>query len=99
MGYFRRHYVPQGHQRTDPDASPLLVSDLGSAPVSLIITAGHDPSLHDEGAAYADRLREAGTKVVYRDFPQDMHGFATLPALTSGDDALREIASFLSGLR
>jgi acetyl esterase len=96
MDWFWGHYAPQAAQQMSPEAAPLLARDLQNLPPTLVITAGHDP-LRDEGAAYADRLKQAGTHVVYRNYPEDMHGFVTLPQLTSGEEALRDIASFLSG--
>lgn len=48
-----------GADPADPDASPLRADDLAGA---FVLVAGFDP-LHDEGVAYAGRLRAAGVPV------------------------------------
>lgn len=44
---------------------------------AVIVTASLDP-LHSEGCDYARRLRNAGVRVVHRDFPGLFHGFMTI---------------------
>ena len=39
-----------------------------------MFTAGYDP-LRDDGKEYADRLREAGIPVTYRNYDGMIHGF------------------------
>ena len=68
--------------------------DTPAAP-ALVITAGYDV-LHDEGAAYADRLAAAGTPVEYACFATQLHGFATQTALSGDPYLLRDmIAGFV----
>src|SRR5438105_28807 len=48
------------------------------------------------GRAYADRLREAGTPVLYREYPGMVHGFVTSAGvLDAGKQAVREAAAAL----
>lgn len=65
LAWFYGHYfggrpAPSG----DPRAAPGLAADLAGLAPATILTAGLDP-LCDEGAAYAERLREAGVAVDY----------------------------------
>jgi acetyl esterase len=76
MAFFIDQYVPDIAQRADWRASPLLAANLAEAAPALIYTAEYDV-LHDEGAAYAAKLRKAGVKVRYCDIPGHMHGFLT----------------------
>ncbi|HEX6458557.1 MAG TPA: alpha/beta hydrolase [Thermoleophilaceae bacterium] len=93
MDWFHEHYALScGADSSDPRLSPLLVDDLSGLPPAYICTAGFDP-LRDEGEAYAQRLREAGNKVVQRRFPGLIHGFANMTAASrSSRDAMVEMA-------
>lgn len=55
-------------------ASPLRAETLVGAPPTVIAVAGHDP-LHDEGLAYAQRLRTDGVPVQVLEFPDMFHPF------------------------
>ena len=65
----------------DPDSAaaarafPLHSDNLGTLPPTFLVTAEFDP-LRDEGAAYADSLRQAGVSLYYRHFDRAAHGFA-----------------------
>jgi acetyl esterase len=74
------HYIPKDTDRGDIRLSPLAVADLKGLPPAYIITAGFDP-LHDEGAAYADKLKAAGVAVVHIDYPTMIHGFFSMQGL------------------
>jgi acetyl esterase len=74
--WYRDQYLGQADQ-TDQRASPLQARDLKGQPPTMIVTAGFDP-LRDEGHAYADRLREAGVDVTYREYPGQIHAFVSL---------------------
>jgi len=72
-------------------ASPLAtdIADLATMPPTVIVTAEHDP-LHDEGAAYAERLGLAGAPVVQRNERGMLHNFPALrhrsPAAAAAED-------------
>ena len=60
----------------DPIISPIYTDFKKFAP-AFVVTAGHDV-LHDEGKIYANKLRQNGTKVVYREYEEQTHGFINL---------------------
>ena len=91
LEWFRSHYVPPGTE-ADPRLSPLDAKDLSGLPPAYIVTAGFDP-LRDEGAAYAERLKQAGVKVMQVDYPTMIHGFFSMPGLIPlASEAIRAAA-------
>lgn len=79
MVWFKKHYLETDSQATDPHVSPLF-ADLRGLPPTTIITAEIDP-LCDEGQAYADKLREAGVNVEYKNYKGVTHEFFGMGAL------------------
>ncbi len=78
-----------------PYFSPLLAEDLNNLPPALVITAQYDP-LHDEGQAYAGRLKEAGNLVQVTDYPGMVHGFIIFPGYCKlAGEALSEITDYI----
>jgi acetyl esterase len=75
--WYRSNYLRRPEDATDWRASPLKATDLSRLPPAYIVTAGFDP-LHDEGRAYAERLRAAGVSVIYECFQGMIHGFITM---------------------
>ncbi|KAH7410916.1 Alpha/beta hydrolase fold-3 [Cadophora sp. MPI-SDFR-AT-0126] len=71
---------PSESSGTDPIASPLL-GDLTNLPRHVVFVAGQD-ALHDEGIAYAAKLKEAGVPVKIEVFKGVPHHFAQIPELT-----------------
>jgi acetyl esterase len=95
MRFYWRLYLRTELDADDFRASPLRASDFSNLPPALVITAEFDP-LRDEGRAYAERLREAGTRVVYREYPGMVHGFITSAGvLDAGKQALRDASNAL----
>jgi acetyl esterase len=72
--YFHDHYLPDPAMDLDWRASPLLHENLAHLPPAFVLVAGYDP-LHDEGAAYAQRLSEAGCHASLVNFERQIHGF------------------------
>jgi acetyl esterase len=75
--YFSRHYLGSPEAAADFRVAPLLAEDLSNLPPALVILAAYDP-LRDEGAAYADKLAEAGTQVTLVEYMGLAHGFITM---------------------
>jgi acetyl esterase len=73
-------YLREGDDPADPRISPLKAQRLAGLPPAVIHTAECDP-LRDEGALYADRLREAGAPVRYRCHSGMIHMFYGLKDL------------------
>jgi acetyl esterase len=91
------NYILPGTDPNDPRLSPLLADDVNGLPPAYVMLGGCDP-LHDEGLAYAQKLRTAGVEVTVADYPGMLHCFiylqAVLPqaytALAAAAKALRQ---------
>ena len=96
MRWFRDHYLRGEADRIDWRAAPLRAGDLSGVAPALVLTAQCDV-LHDEGEAYARRLRAAGVEVEHRDCEGMIHGFFTMaPAI---DGAVRAQALVCDALK
>ncbi len=80
LEWFFDHYLGSDADRSDPKASPLLAAKFAGLPPAYIMVAGFDP-LHDEGVAYAEKLRDAGVSVTLDDYPEMVHDFIYLQAV------------------
>jgi acetyl esterase len=80
-------YLPKEISRADPKVSPLFATEVAGVPPALIITADHDP-LHDEGDAYADKLKAANVQVDHTCWPGMIHGFASMAGVIDAGKAL-----------
>lgn len=77
MKWFMNNYVRSPEDMADWRASPLFAPSLKGLPPALVLTAGFDP-LHDEGRAYADRLKAEGVATEYVCYERQVHGFITM---------------------
>jgi acetyl esterase len=91
MHWFRGHYLRTMDDAEDWRASPLLAPNLaGVAPA--IVTAAECDVLHDEGLAYAERLKAAGVAVDYRRYTGMIHAFfGMMPAVDDAMNAQRAV--------
>ncbi len=95
MDWFHNHYFGHDNPVPDLDASPFLKDSLAGVPPAYVMTAGLDP-LRDEGAAYAERLREAGVAVEYKCWETTIHGFLQMAkVIPQAIDATTEAGEWL----
>ena len=73
---FRKAYVPDEAQRSNPYCSPTF-ADLKNLPPALVLTAEYDP-LVDEGNKYAAKLKAAGVAVRHKQFNDTIHDFTLI---------------------
>ena len=98
MRWFWSHYEPDAARRDAADASPLRARDLTRLPPAIVVTAECDP-LHDEGRAYADRLREAGVPVTYLEYQGMVHGFMSWASkVTTARRAFDDVGRLLGSM-
>ena len=98
--WFWDQYTRNPGERNQITASPLRTSieQLQGLPPALIITAEADV-LRDEGEAYANKLREAGVRVMAVRFQSTIHDFVMLNALANTAAARGAIALATAWLR
>ena len=61
---------------------------------AIVMTAGFDP-LRDEGEAYAEAMRKAGTRVVADRAPELIHGFINMTTVPAARDAVLRLAGMV----
>jgi acetyl esterase len=89
IDWFFGNYMGKGTDNSDLRLSPLLAKEFSGLPPAYLMTASYDP-LHDEGIAYAEKLRAAGVPVTIADYPGFVHDFIYLQAvLPQAPEALR----------
>jgi acetyl esterase len=93
--WYMEQYLRSDADKADLRASPLRAASVAGQPPTMIVTAGFDP-LRDEGHAYADKLRQAGVDVTYREYQGQIHAFVSLTkAIPQGMACTLEIAEYL----
>ena len=85
MKWFRGHYLRSMDDALDWRASPGLAPNVAGVAPAIVIAAECDV-LHDEGFAYAERLKAAGVSVEYRRYAGMIHAFFGM--MPSVDDAM-----------
>ena len=99
MAWFRDLYLTKPEDQKDWRAAPIHASDLSGLAPAFVLTAGYDP-LRDEGKAYADALKSAGTACTYSCYDGQIHGFLNMARINPQTfDAFAEIgAAIKAGL-
>ena len=80
LDWFFAQYVPAGQDKSDVRVSPWNATDLKGLPPAYVMLGGFDP-LHDEGLAYAQKLRDAGVAVEVADYSDLVHCFIYMQAI------------------
>ncbi|MGJ7517109.1 alpha/beta hydrolase [Pseudomonas baetica] len=97
LDWFYAHYARTPADLADWRCSPLLADDLSGIAPALVYLAGHDP-LHDEGLAYAERLRAAGNEVTLLQQPGMTHDFLRMAGLLGEVEGIHgEVAGWVRG--
>jgi acetyl esterase len=95
IDWFDENYLGAGREAaSDPRVSPLYGEDLGDLAPAIVVTAAFDP-LRDEGEAYAEAMRAAGTPVTLRRFEGFIHAFINLGGV---NPACREAVAEIAGM-
>jgi acetyl esterase len=98
MGWFMSHFLARQEDGANPDASPILITDLSGLPPALVITAECDP-LRDEGEAYAKRLQDSGVAVTLTRYDGMIHPFLNFLGVTPGaQKAVDQIAGAIRNM-
>lgn len=93
MRYFKETFLPDASLRTHEDASPLRAPPLKTAPAYVLLA--ECDVLHDEGLAYAEHLRAAGTEVTVDDVRGVIHGFFSMQGMAETKAATERAAVFV----
>jgi acetyl esterase len=80
-------YLQESVDPRSPEVSPLLATELRGVAPAVIVTADHDP-LHDEGEAYAEKLKAAGVQVDYICWPGTIHGLLLMAGVVDAGKVL-----------
>ncbi|MGG4454409.1 alpha/beta hydrolase [Brevibacillus porteri] len=95
LNWFLGHYIPPTANRQNPYLDPINGADLTDLPPAMVITAEYDP-LRDGGKAYADKLRESGVDVIYRNEKGMIHSFTGFHTfIKQAQDSLDEMSAQL----
>ena len=93
--WFQSNYLNHDREREDWRFAPLLAADHSQLAPALVIVAGHDP-LRDEGIAYANQLKNAGTAVELIEHSGMVHAFWSLAkVIDEGAVSMQHAAAFL----
>ena len=95
MIWFWDLYLGADGDRDDPKAAPMQAADVSGLPPATVLTMEFD-LLRDEGAAYAERLREAGVPVKYICYEGQLHtSYSSSAAIDRGKDIIAEVLCIL----
>src|ERR1700727_1729475 len=92
MAWFYRQYLPALGDESEPEVglayaeANLAYANVNRVAAAVVATAEFDP-LRDEGAAYADRLKNSGVPTEYAPGPGLIHGYAAFLGVVDAADS------------
>lgn len=93
--WFQQQYTPKKEDQLKPEVSPIYHKDFSNLAPAFVLTAEYDP-LKTEGKQYADKIKNAGNIVLYKDYKKLVHGFFNIPKLSQESmQAYFDIQAFL----
>ncbi len=96
--WFQSVYTPNIEDRLNPLSAPTHHTDFSNLPPAFVITAAFDP-LKEEGYQYAEKLKNAGNNVIYKDYEGLVHGFVNIPQIApNGMSVFDDIKLFVDKL-
>ena len=98
LAWMYDQYFPDGANRSDPRASPVLAESLEGVAPAVVVTAGNDP-LRDDANRYATHLEEAGVPVEHLVYGGTIHSFMLYAGvLHAGMEGARAVGQALARL-
>jgi acetyl esterase len=95
MIWFQQQYIPNVEDRLNPLVSPIYHKEFNQLAPAFILTAEYD-LLKEDGIVYAEKLKQHGNVVLYKDYPKLIHGFFNIPKIaTESMQAYYDIQAFL----
>lgn len=100
MKWFWDQYTTSEQDRAQITASPLRATgeELAGLPPALIINGAADV-LHDDGALFADRLREAGVPVTHVTYSAIIHDFVMVNSMHDTHASMAAVAQAVATLK
>lgn len=100
--WFADHYLENDIHAVNPYASPVRSRSFSDLPPATVVTAGFDP-FRDEGAEYANRLKDADVDVNHRHYEDVIHVFLMMatkpfelpPSKEAMDDVVDDLVANL----
>ena len=98
MEWLWEQYLNDNDDDQNPYAIPHVAKSYRNLPPTIIITAEYDV-LHDDGAAYAQKLIADNVPTIYRDYPGQIHGFFSYSEdIDEGKNLRKEFARDINGI-
>ncbi len=96
MKWLWEQYLNGDSDYLNPYAVPLNARNFNGLASTVLITAEYDV-LHDDGVAYAEKLRSGGVPVTYKNYPGMIHGFFNYgSAIDEGIEARQYLADSIN---